>query len=144
MEKKFENSKIDIEYSREINPEEIKNYISFENIIENQLKSVCKIKKNNGYTGTGFLCKIPDQNSADSLPVLITSYHVLSNSDIIEGNEIKLIFNNEEIPKSLIIDKERKIYTNNDKYNITIIEIKQKDNLNDNHFLNIEYAFLSW
>ena len=109
-------------------------------IINNQKKnSVCKIIKNNGEAGTGFLCKIPHPDSFNLKPTLITCYHVLRNEDLIEGKKIVMKFNDDEKEKCIIIDKERKIYTSNEKeFDITIIEIKSSDNFNKEDFLDVD------
>ena len=84
--------------------------------------SVCKIV-NGKITGTGFICLIPYPTIEHPLKVLITCNHVFN--DITLGNKIKVIFDN-DIEKEIILDKTRKLYTNDikDKYDITIIEIK--------------------
>ena len=120
----------------------IPNYIPFGeiSIIEKQKEyNVCKVVKKNKFIGTGFLCLIPYPNRINLLPVLITCNHVLGLSDLQEGNEINLVFN-DKINKKLKIEKTRAIYTSDKKeYDTTIIEIKKIDGFNTNNMLEIDY-----
>ena len=107
--------------------------------------SVCKIVKENKHCGTGFLCLIPFPSKAKQLPVLLTCNHVLLNEDIEYGKEIQLIFNVKTI--TLYIDKSRRIYTNNNKYDVTIIEIKEDvdgfDRIHINNILELDYDIMN-
>ena len=108
-------------------------------IYEQNHNSVCKIIKGDKSFGTGFLCKIPFESDLNLLPVLITCNHVLSNEDLEDGKQIKLIFDDKNI-KTLFIDKSRKIYKSNaDDYDITMIEIKNNDGFNPYNMLEIDY-----
>ena len=105
-------------------------------IMEQMDKSICKIEKKD-ITGTGFICIIPNPDKYHRIPVLFTCNHVLGNDDIKPGKEIKLIFNEEE--KKLKIDNSRKIYTSNENgYDVTIIELKEEDKFNQNDLLEID------
>ena len=113
------------------------------NINEQNQYYICKILKDDKSYGTGFLCIIPFDNILKPLPVLITCNHVLSSEDIKYGKEIKLIIDDKNI-KTLIIDESRKIYTSDkDKYDITMIEIKEGDKFNLNKILQIDYDIYS-
>ena len=103
-------------------------------IIEQTEKSIYKIKCKNGENGTGFFCLIPFPDKLNVLPVLITNNHVLN---ITEGKKIIFTMNNDKISKHITIDESRKTYTN-EKYDITIIEMKKSDNMNFNTFLEID------
>ena len=108
-------------------------------VIDKQIKkSVCEISCNSEKKGSGFLCKIPIPNSYNLLPVLITNNNILDENDILPGKKINILYDNKKI--SIFIDEERKTYTNKDKYNITIIEIKEYDgfNLDLEEFLDID------
>ena len=120
------------------NPESLSKRTTLK-IIEQMEKSVCKIVKNES-TGTGFIVLLPFPDKLHPLPVLITCYHVLKNEDIEAGKQIKLIFNdNEEI--IIQMNKTRKIYTSDEsKYDITIIELEQKDNIKSNNLLELDFA----
>ena len=106
-------------------------------IIEQSENSICKIKCNDGGNGTGFFCKIPFPDKFHQLPVLMTNNHVISENDIIKDNKIKFTMNNDKLRFEIIIDKLRKIYSNED-YDVTIIEIKENDNLDMNSFIEID------
>ena len=99
-------------------------------IIEQSEKSVCKIEINGGI-GTGFFCIVPYPDKFHQLPVLMTNAHIIKKED----NKIKFLLNNKlyEIEKN----DSRKVYTNA-KYDITIIEIKEKDNIDINLYLEID------
>ena len=106
-----------------------------------QEKSLCKIHIGNN-SGSGFLCLIPD-------PVLITNNHVLDKEKIKIGEKIKISFNDEEIFKNIIIDKNRKTYTikkdeNENEVDITIIEIRPKeDDLQNQEFIEYDEYLLN-
>ena len=137
----IQKNELDKDYIKQLNPDNYCDSIYTEAlpIIMEQAKfSVCKIITKKGGTGTGFLCKIPFPDSFTLLPVFITCYHVLEEKDIIEGNKIELNFNNEEKKVNLTMDKSRKIYVNNEKYDITIIEIKHNDGIDMNNFLDVD------
>ena len=90
-------------------------------------------------SGTGSFCLIPLSNKGIKLKTLITNNHVLDIDDISPGKQIKILVNQGTFSKTLVIDANRKIYTNPDeKIDITIIEIKDSDNLNYIHYLEID------
>ena len=132
---------LDKDIIKELNPDNYCDSIYTEAlpiIMEQAKNSVSKIITKKGGTGTGFLCKIPFPDSFTLLPVFITCYHVLEEKDIIEGNTIELNFNNEEKKVILTMDKSRKFYVNDEKYDITIIEIKHNDGIDMNNFLDVD------
>ena len=105
-------------------------------ILEQMDNSVCKIIKSKS-TGTGFICLIPFPNKLYPLSVLITCYHVLSKDDLKPGKEIKLMFDEKE--KIIEINQSRKIFTSNEnEYDISIIELLPEDNFDLNNLLEIE------
>ena len=106
--------------------------------IENIKKNICKILYNKGNNGVGFFCNIPFSDESKLLPVLISNNNILNKKDIISNKKIKLLLNNDEY--EIIISDSRKIYTN-DKYNITIIEIKNEDNLKIDSFLEFDNQY---
>ena len=97
-------------------------------ILEQMERSICKIKI--GKTlGTGFFCKIPFPTKEKTLPVLMTYNHVINNALLNQSNaKIKLDIKEDDDVKELSLNNRMK-YTN-DEYNITIIEIKEEDNIN--------------
>ena len=103
-------------------------------IIDQMNNSICRIYNENR-KGTGFFVKIPYKS--DLLPVLITNNQVINKDDILSIKSISIYINNDKKIKTLILDRNRKIYAN-EKNNITIIEIKEnEDNLN-NKYLELE------
>ena len=107
-------------------------------IITQQMeKSICKILCDNGKTGTGSFCKLQIPGEFNFIPVLITNNHVLGEKDIIKGNSIKFSLNDDKIFHQISIDKNRQCYTNED-LDVTIIEIKKKDNIELKTYLDID------
>ena len=106
--------------------------------INDQLSySICKIIKKNDKSGTGFFCLIPLSNKDFKIKALITNNHVLDFDEIAPGKIIKILVNQGNFSKTIVIDAGRKLYTN-EKFDITIIEIKDSDNLNYIHYLEID------
>jgi V8-like Glu-specific endopeptidase len=103
-------------------------------IIEQMKYSICKIHRVKSI-GTGFLCNLP-YNSVKR-PFLITNHHVLNEEDIENNKKITISFNKLEIVRDILIDKSRIIITNKD-LDFTIIEIKDKDNINVNNILDLD------
>ena len=93
-------------------------------IIQN---STCEILKNKE-KGFGFFCKIPFSEN-NLINALITNIKM----ENIESEKIKVLYNNPD--HKIIIDNDTKIYRD-EKYDITIIEIKEE--LNKNSFLEID------
>ena len=106
---------------------------STEIIIEQMKNSICKIYLNKGSKGTGFFCKIPHNNKY--LPVLITNNHVIDKKALEEEKKLLISINNEK--KEIYLENRFK-YTNED-YDITIIEIKNKDEINN--YLEIDEIY---
>lgn len=104
-------------------------------IVDQMKRAVYKIENKNT-CGTGFICIIPCPDKFHQLSVLFTCNHVINNDDLILGNKIKLKFT--ENQKIITIDKSRTIYTNEEEYDITIIELKDKDEFNINDLLEID------
>ena len=96
---------------------------STKNIIEQMENNVCKIKLLDGSKGTGFLCKIPYYN----IEILITNNHVINKEILDKEGKILISLNNN---KKEIELKNRKYYTNKE-YDITMIEMKVKDGINN-------------
>ena len=94
-------------------------------IIEQMENNICKIKIGNEQ-GTGFFCKIPFQN----MKVFITNNHIINENILYKkGGKISLKIKIENEIKIINLDN-RKKYTNKE-YDITIIEIKDNDNINN-------------
>ena len=92
--------------------------------------SFCKIECNKEEDVIGFFCYLPIENEINLLPVIIVNNFIKNESD-----KITIYKNN--ICLSLSIDKKRKIFVVEED-NITIIEIKEDDNLDMNSFLDID------
>ena len=119
-----------MEENKESKLNDYPNIISYEcmkKIMEQMERNICKINigKNQG---TGFFCKIPFPNQNKLLPVFITNNHIINN-DILnkENMKIELDIKGEDNIKEIILNNRMK-YTNKE-YDITIIEIKEEDNI---------------
>ena len=94
---------------------------------------VCKILLKKGATGTGFFCKIHFIN--ESYPVLITNYHVINDEYLENNKQIYYTINKNKEKNFIIKTNDRQIYLN-EKYDTTIIEIKEEDCINN--FLELD------
>ena len=108
-----------------------------EQILFQMKNSICKIIKCDGEKGTGFFCRIPC-NNYNLLPVLISNNHVLNEDDIQNNKKIEFTINDDRKSRSIKIDKNRIKYTN-EELDVTIIEIKPKEDKIDN-FLDIDFS----
>ena len=106
---------------------------STEILINQMKKNIFKICLKDGTKGTSFFCIIPLNNNG-ILKVLITNNHVIN----LEMNKITISINNDSEVKEIELNNRIK-YTNKD-YDITIIEIKEKDNINN--YLEIDENIL--
>ena len=110
-----------------------------EKILYQMNKCVCKIYKEG--EGTGFFTKVPFNSKL--LPVLITNNHILGENDISNNSIITLSLNYDKIIKTIIINNDRKTYTNK-VLDITIIEIKGNiDNLN-NEYIDLDDDIINY
>ena len=109
------------------------NVISYEctqKIIEQMGSYICKIKIGQEQ-GTGFFCKIPFPDKNHMLPVLITNNHVINKETLKNMNEqILFMINKDSRFKEINNITNRMKYTNKD-YDITIIEIKEEDEIKE-------------
>ena len=113
-------------------------YDNYKKILDQMEKNICKVKlKKSEEQGTGFFCRIPFPDIDHMLPVLITNNHIIDETILNnEKEEIDIYIKNVREFKNFDL-KERKTYTSNkDKYDITIIELKNKDNINN--FLDLD------
>lgn len=116
LEKKINNS-----------PEPVS--ISGTKTILNQLiNSICKIKIQ-ATNGTGFFCRIPSNNN-NPIDYLMTNYHVIDKTYYNLNKEINLFLNDEKQLISLNTGIKRKTYFN-EEFDLTLIEIKENDNINN-------------
>ena len=101
-----------------------------EEIVKQMRSKVCKISIEDNIKGTGFFCKIPYPDKNNLLPVLISSNNIIDESRIKKEKEIiSILINNDEELKEIELCNRIK-YTNKE-YNITIIEIKEIDKINN-------------
>ena len=98
-------------------------------IIKQMEQNICKIKIGQEQ-GTGFFCQIPFPNKNNMLPVLITNNHVIDDKSLY-NEDTKIKIDIEEEKDSKIIDLKTRIKYTSEKYDITIIELKEKDNINN-------------
>ena len=104
-----------------------------EKIIEQMKNCICRIY--NGCEGTGFFAKIPYKSTF--IHALITNNHIINENDIINNKTIIIYINKNKGKKKIIlkINEKRKRYTN-EKLDITIIELKEEDNIQN--FIEID------
>ena len=95
-------------------------------ILEQMTNCICKVKSK-GIYGTGFFCRIRFLDNT-FIKVLTTSYQILDEHYFKENNEINLIINYQA--RIINLNKKRKIYSNKD-FDLTLIEIKESDKIND-------------
>lgn len=108
-----------------------------EKIMSQMKKSICRIQKDYRI-GTGFFCFIPFPDKKSKFPVLITNNHILDEQVTSIGETFNYSISDNKISGILKIDKKRKIYTNKNE-DITIIEISQKDEINLDSFMELDY-----
>ena len=97
---------------------------------------ICKIYCSDNSHGSGFFCNIPIGWN-NHLKVLMTNNHVLKEKDIQPGQTINFSINNDFENYSILIDNTRKAYTN-EYYDVTIIEIKKDDKIDEKSFFEID------
>ena len=109
-------------------------YDCSQKIMEQMNKNICKIKIGEEQ-GTGFFCKIPYPKKDNMLPVFITNNHIIK-KDLLYNKNAKISIKIKENKGEKILSlNDRKKYTN-EKFDITIIEIKEKDQIKN--FLELD------
>ena len=109
-------------------------------ILTQMEKSVCKITSDK--CGTGFFCKI--ELNKVKISVLITNYHIINDKMIETERNIKIKLGNEPIPKVIKLNKSRRVYSsNNEKLDIMILKIFEKDELKNINYLEIDDYLLT-
>ena len=93
----------------------------------------------NRHCGSGFLCKICVDDNDNKLPVLITCHHLIEKNYFEKNNFLKFsIFEGKkEIPVKINLKLSRIIYCDENE-DVTIIEIKNDDNLYIHSFLEMD------
>ena len=108
---------------------DIMKFESAQKIIEQMNNCICKIKINKKQS-TGFFCKIPFPNKINMKKILITNNHII-NKELLDNKNTQIELSIEKESKSKWINlKDRLKYTNK-YYDITIIELKESDNINN-------------
>ena len=135
---------------QEIKIENFPKPVSFEGylkILAQMKNSVCKINKNDGYKGIGFFCSIPYENR--KINVMITNNQIIDANYIKNNKQINVILNDDKEEKIINLENSPITYTN-EKYDITIIEIQDKNinymELDDKLFMknsNVYYGKIS-
>ena len=111
-----------------------------ETILNQMKKSVCKILEPK--YGTGFFCKL--EINSYKIPVLITNYHIIDDAFIESGKKTKVQLGNDKNPKIIYLNKDKRIYSNTNKeYDIMIIKLDKKDEIDDIQFLEIDDSLLN-
>ena len=103
-------------------------------IIDQMEKCTCKIKYGNEQ-GTGFFTKIPISKQDEFVPVLVLCNHT-HKEKLEEKDVISVIIQSEKDIKKIDING-RKKYTSK-KYDVTIIELKEKDNISPSHYIELD------
>ena len=102
-------------------------YNSTEKIIEQMAKNICKIKIGR-QQGTGFFCKIPFPDKDNMLSVFITNNHII-NEEILNTKDFSIKLDIKEEKNYKIINLNDRIIYTNKAFDITIIEIKENDGI---------------
>ena len=106
------------------------NVISYEcskKIIEQMEKSICKIKIGQEQA-TGFFCKIPFPDKENMLKVLMTNNHAI-NENILNKKDEEISIDIYEELNTKYLNLNNRIKYTNEEYDITIIEIKDTDEI---------------
>jgi len=107
-------------------------------ILEQLKKSIFEFKTNDKSI-TGFLCKIPF--GKELINSLVMNYQILDEKFIVENKNLKIYFNDSKEIKEINLELERK--KNFLKiFDITIIEIRTEDGINNDNFLELDANFL--
>ena len=104
-------------------------YECHKKINEQMEKKICKIIAENTQ-GTGFFCKIPFPNKEHMLPVLITNNHII-NDNFLRKENAKIKIDIKEEIELKEINLNNRLYFTDEFYDITIIGINKKDNINN-------------
>ena len=119
------------------------NFISYEStkkIIRQMERYICKLKLGETKTGTGFFCSIPFPDMNNLLNVFITANHII-NDDLLNKKDGKISFKIWEESEKTILNLNNRMKYSNKEYDITIIEIKDEDNIRN--FLELDDLILS-
>ena len=107
---------------------EIISYECTKKIMDQMQKNICKIEIDDK-KGTGFFCKIPFPTKDKMLNIFITSNHIINKETLFHKSQIMITIEEEKKHKKINLIN-RKKYTNKE-YDITIIEIKEEDEISN-------------
>ena len=110
-------------------------------ILNQMEKCICKIEIDSKQ-GTGFFCQIPfpEAKEYDMLPIFITSSNLINRKfQEEEKNKISFDIKKDKPIKSIYLKKRKKYI--NEEYGITIIEIKEQDNIKN--YLKLDDVILN-
>ena len=96
-------------------------------IIDQMKKNICKLKIGEEQ-GTGFFCEIPFPNEDHLLKVLITNNHVI-NEQTLKKKDAVIPIDIEEEPNTKYLNLNNRIKYTSEKYDTTIIELKENDDI---------------
>ena len=106
-------------------------------ILQQMEKSVCQICIKDGSKGTGFFSKILLPNNT-FVPVFISNNHVINEKYLKEEKEIIIKMNVGDKTNIKKINIKNRLYYTNEEQDITIIEIKEKNQDNSYEFLEFD------
>ena len=110
-------------------------------VIEQMKKCICFIITKNNSKANGFFCRIPFPDKNNMLKVLITVNHLISEEMLIR-EDLKISIYIEEEKKYRELNLNNRIKYTNMEYDITIIEIKEEDKI-DNNYLELNDKILN-
>ena len=96
-------------------------------IMEQMTKNICKIKIGQNQ-GTGFFCKIPFPDINNMHTVFITNNHVIDEYYLMK-KDAKIQLDIKEETDKIEMNLNNRLKYTNEEYDITIIEIKEEDNI---------------
>ena len=116
-------------------------YERLRTILEQMENCICRIKTENE-AGTGFFCKIPFPNLKNQLSVLITNNHII-NEELLSKPNAKISFSTKNCKnsKEISFHGRKRMTFSEDKYDTTIIEIRDEDNIKN--FMELDDAIIN-
>ena len=116
-------------------------YERLRTILEQMENCICRIKTENE-AGTGFFCKIPFPNLKKQISVLITNNHIINEELLFKPNaKISFSTKNDKNSKEISFHGRKRMTFSEDKYDTTIIEIRDEDNIKN--FMELDDAIIN-
>jgi len=91
------------------------------------MKCICKTKIKERI-GIGFFCRIPLRK--EEINVLMTNYNFLNEKDFKDNKKLNISLYDERETLEIELEQERETYFNKE-YDVTLIELRNKDNIKD-------------